>query len=72
VLDETTTAGLEEAAAAAAGALEDDAAATAAEELATVTRVVAEALPLVLEAAVEETLVLQYCSRAFSTPSLLR
>jgi predicted 2-oxoglutarate/Fe(II)-dependent dioxygenase YbiX len=68
------TAGLEEAAAAAAGVLDEDPA-TAAGELATVARVVAEDpldVAVALTEAVEDPLVLQYCSRADSTPTLLR
>ena len=66
-------AGLEEAAAAVRVLDEDPA--TAAGELATVARVVAEEpldLAVALTEAVEDPLVLQYCSRADSTPSLLR
>lgn len=66
---------LDEAAAAAAG-VPDAVAATAAGELAEVARVLASLPPfpdpLVVEATVVEEWVFQYCSRADSTPALLR
>lgn len=73
--DGDATAGVEEAGAAAAAGVLDDDPATAAGELATVARVVAEDpldLAVALTEAVGDPLVLQYCSRADSTPTLLR